>query len=227
MREMKEDKMNRYLRCGKWISFLGAIVMAATIVGCKKKSGKSTEEGSSSPKVARKAERPKGSEEKTEATAETIDEVRVEDIEKEVQEVGEELEDVKETLKAYGSDQREEVLAKMDMALERLDNGIKNIEDQIELKHKQYNDEAYLEFKETLWGIRVMRYELAELYGGLKYGTDAAWEEIKDGFGRAYEELKTAFQEAEKDLGDLEVEYKKPVKVDIPPPKSTGPKAVR
>jgi len=229
---MRRSRDRMSLAC-MWVS-LFAVTAAMGLFGCKKKSEKATTERGAAATVEKKAEKTQKTEEtqktqKTEKTEEAAakPEIEAEDIEEELEDVELEMQDVREALRKYGAKEREEALSAMEKVMGDLDEAMESLEKRLDLLHKRLNAEAYLEFKETLWAMRVLRYELAEWYGGMKYGTDVAWEEIKEGFSKAYEDLSTSFQEAAEDLGDLEVEYRKPVKIDMPPPKSTGPKTVR
>ena len=49
---------------------------------------------------------------------------------------------------------------------------------------------------DTLAALYRQRNELAEWYGGIKYSSAGAWEEVKNGFIQSYHVLQKSFKQA-------------------------------
>jgi hypothetical protein len=50
--------------------------------------------------------------------------------------------------------------------------------------------------RESLTALQKQRTVAAEWYGGLKYSSRNAWEDVKSGFAKSYHEVSDAFDKA-------------------------------
>jgi hypothetical protein len=107
--------------------------------------------------------------------------------------------DVSQTLRAissYTAEQRDEAVAKAKDALEKTDARIEQLQLHIQQNWRTMNQEARQQAQATLKILQRQRNVIAEWYGGLKYSSGNAWEEIKQGFSNSYTELEKALEKA-------------------------------
>jgi chromosome segregation ATPase len=113
-----------------------------------------------------------------------------------MQEVKQKMVDAADVIKDYSADQRDEAIDKVKATLDDLDARIDRLQTRIDSKWDQMNQAARQEAKATLKGLKEKRNEVAEWYGGLKYSSSAAWEDVKKGFSTSYKALQDAFDKA-------------------------------
>jgi hypothetical protein len=106
--------------------------------------------------------------------------------------------DVSRTIKDYTVAQRDEATKSAKAALDDMDAGIRRLERKLEREWDQMDAAARKKARATLDALRRERNELAEWYGGLKYSSAEAWDEVKSGFAKSYDDLKGAFGKARK-----------------------------
>lgn len=106
--------------------------------------------------------------------------------------------DVSRTIKDYTVGQRDEAIKSAKAALDEMDASIRRLERKLEREWDQMDAAARKKARATLDALRRERNELAEWYGGLKYSSAEAWDEVKTGFAKSYDELKGAFGRARK-----------------------------
>jgi hypothetical protein len=94
--------------------------------------------------------------------------------------------------------QRDEATKSAKAALDDMDAGIRRLERKLEREWDQMDAAARKKARATLDALRRERNELAEWYGGLKYSSAEAWDEVKSGFAKSYDDLKGAFGKARK-----------------------------
>jgi Skp family chaperone for outer membrane proteins len=106
--------------------------------------------------------------------------------------------DVSRTIRDYTVAQRDEATKSAKAALDDMDAGIRRLERKLEREWDQMDAAARKKARATLDALRRERNELAEWYGGLKYSSAEAWDEVKSGFAKSYDDLKGAFGRARK-----------------------------
>lgn len=106
--------------------------------------------------------------------------------------------DVSRTIKDYTVAQRDEATKSAKAALDDMDAGIRRLERKLEREWDQMDAAARKKARAALDALRRERNELAEWYGGLKYSSAEAWDEVKSGFAKSYDDLKGAFGKARK-----------------------------
>jgi acyl-CoA reductase-like NAD-dependent aldehyde dehydrogenase len=106
--------------------------------------------------------------------------------------------DVSRTIRDYTVAQRDEATKSAKAALDDMDAGIRRLERKLEREWDQMDAAARKKARATLDALRRERNELAEWYGGLKYSSAEAWDEVKSGFAKSYDDLKGAFGKARK-----------------------------
>jgi chromosome segregation ATPase len=106
--------------------------------------------------------------------------------------------DVSRTIKDYTVAQRDEAIKSAKAALDDMDASIRRLERKLEREWDQMDAAARKRARATLDALRRERNELAEWYGGLKYSSAEAWDEVKSGFAKSYDDLKGAFGRARK-----------------------------
>ena len=90
-----------------------------------------------------------------------------------------------ESLQKYAYERREEALLAGHKYLAELDAMIEDLEKRLKTKKDQVSQATKEEWAASLKAIRRRRNNLAEWFGGMKYSSAAAWEEIKKGFSEA------------------------------------------
>ena len=115
-------------------------------------------------------------------------------------EVKQEIKEAFEAVQDLTSEQRDEAVKKIKVALQKLDVQIESMEDRIGKKWDQMDQAARRQARSTLASLRKQRNELAEWYGGLKFSSVAAWGHVKNGFLKSYESLAEAFGKAESEF---------------------------
>ena len=110
--------------------------------------------------------------------------------------VKEKVTEAVQAIEKYSVDQRDEAVKKAKAALDDLDVCIDSMESQVNKKWDQMDQSARKKARATLTVLRKQRNEAAECYGGLKYSSSNAWEDVKKGFLKSYQELEDTFDKA-------------------------------
>jgi hypothetical protein len=101
-----------------------------------------------------------------------------------------------QTIENYSAEQRDEAVKKAQELLNDLDRRIDRMQAQLEKGWTKMSESAREKKAATLRALRKQRNEVAEWYGGLKYSSAAAWEDVKGGFVKSYDALKDALDKA-------------------------------
>lgn len=120
----------------------------------------------------------------------------------ETQEMKKEWSEAVETLKQYSVSQRDEALSQAQRALAAMDRRIEQLQTGAENQWQSLSKTIRKQREETLRALRLERNELAEWYGGMKYSSDNAWEEVKQGFINAYSTLSDSFNRARSEYSE-------------------------
>ena len=121
------------------------------------------------------------------------DTVTGEDIKKETQ-------DLLHTLQQYTVDQRDQAVKEADQALKKLDERIDKLESRVDNNWDKMTQAARQKARDNLQLLRQQRNELAEWYGGFKYSSKNAWEQMKKGFTDAYQAMSDSWQKAKREF---------------------------
>ena len=112
-------------------------------------------------------------------------------------------EEAKETyaaLQRYTLEQRDEAVSLAREKIEKLDRRIAEMQKTVDQKWQDMSKATQEETRATLDTLRKKREELAEWYGGIRYSSKEAWEDVKKGFADSYDRMQRAFEEAREDL---------------------------
>ena len=119
--------------------------------------------------------------------------VTAKDIKKETQ-------DLLHTLQQYTVDQRDQAVKEADQALKKLDERIDKLESRVDNNWDKMTQAARQKARANLQVLRQQRNELAEWYGGFKYSSKNAWEQMKKGFTDAYQAMSDSWQKAKREF---------------------------
>ena len=111
-------------------------------------------------------------------------------------EVQKEVKEAMDAIKNYTYEKREDALQRAKKALGELDAELARREEKLSQDWSEMSELARERARETSAELRQRRQELAEWYGGMKHGSQRAWDEIKSGFTDAYAELKKAWEQS-------------------------------
>lgn len=113
------------------------------------------------------------------------------------------LEDVKkemsefiETVKGYSVGEKDEAMKEIKVTMNQLDAKIDSLEKRLSQKWDKMDQESREQARKYMAELRKQRQELSEWYGGMKYSSLQAWEEVKKGFVDSYYRLGEAFEKA-------------------------------
>lgn len=118
------------------------------------------------------------------------------------QEVKKEWSETAESLKKYSSDQRDEAISQTQLTLTAMDRSIEQLQAYAENQWHSMSESMRKRSEKTLRDLRQKRNELAEWYGGMKYSSDNAWEEVKQGFINAFSTLNNSFSRARAEFSE-------------------------
>jgi peptidoglycan hydrolase CwlO-like protein len=116
------------------------------------------------------------------------------------QDVKEKVAAAAEAIKNYSVNQRDEALKKAQAVLDDLDARIDRMQSQLNEKWDQMDQSARQKAMTALTTLRKQRTEVAEWYGGLKYSSAKAWEDVKQGFLKSYQVLRDTFDKVQSDF---------------------------
>lgn len=120
----------------------------------------------------------------------------------EAREMKKEWSEAVESLKQYSVTQRDEALSQAQQTLKAMDKRIEQLQSRAENEWQSMSKNMRERREETLRTLRRERNELAEWYGGMKYSSDNAWEEVKQGFINAYGTLSNSFNRARSEFSE-------------------------
>lgn len=113
-----------------------------------------------------------------------------------MEEVKKEMSEFIETVKGYSVGQKDEALKDIKVTMDALDVKIDTLENRLAQKWDKMDQESREQARKYMAELRRQRQELSEWYGGMKYSTLQAWEEVKKGFVDSYYRLGVAFEKA-------------------------------
>ncbi|TVS00975.1 MAG: hypothetical protein EA407_13550 [Rhodobacteraceae bacterium] len=92
-----------------------------------------------------------------------------------------------EAVAEYSAQERDETLATVREALDRLDAEIERREETLRENWADMDDAAKEAGREQLRSLRQARNEMGERYGALQESTGSAWDELMAGFANAWD----------------------------------------
>jgi hypothetical protein len=101
-------------------------------------------------------------------------------------------------IKDYTVEQRDEAVKSAKASLDEMDASIRRLERKLESDWDRMDEAARRKARAALDALRRQRNEVAEWYGGLKYSSAVAWDEVKTGFSKSYDAMRGAFGKARK-----------------------------
>ncbi len=120
------------------------------------------------------------------------------------QEVKQKWSEAMEALENYTAARKDETMEKVDDAMQALDARIGELEARSQSEWNEASAAARDQYQHMMVELRRQRNELAEWYGGVKYGSKDAWKEVKQGFGEAYRNVSDSLGKAWRSLKDTE-----------------------
>ena len=105
-------------------------------------------------------------------------------------------------IKNYSVNQKDEAVKDIKKLIDNLDARIESVENWMEKKQSQMSQTTREKAKATLKELRKQRNEVAEWYGGLKYSSAEAWEDVKQGFSNGYNTLTKSLSKALNEFSD-------------------------
>ena len=112
----------------------------------------------------------------------------------------EDVDQAMETIQDYSVEQRDEALQQGRTMLDNIDARIEDAEENIRENWNEMDESARERARAALSDMRQRREDVAEWYGGLRYSSGDAWEDVRQGFTDAYSNLLDAWQDAEGDF---------------------------
>jgi hypothetical protein len=119
---------------------------------------------------------------------------------KSLQEVKQELAEAGRAIQNYSAAQRDKAVEQGQVALATLDAQIDELQTRLDEQWDQLSQSARRQARATLATLQQQRNEVAEWYGGMKYSSSNAWDEMKQGFSNAYSALRESWIEAEQEF---------------------------
>ncbi len=111
-------------------------------------------------------------------------------------EVEEKISAAAEALKKYSVQQREQATARLGELLAELDAMIESLEQRLTDEGAKMDRLARDKARATLQRLREERTRLAEWYGGMKYSSAGAWEQIQKGLDESFDAFSEAMKRA-------------------------------
>lgn len=124
--------------------------------------------------------------------AESDDQITVDDVQDELSEAYDEI-------ARYSAQERDDALTALDNTLRRIDDQIEVLEQRARQNWANMSQAARDRTTVALQELRARRNRLAQTYGALTHGADAAWDELVFGVTRAWEDLEAAWDDAVND----------------------------
>jgi len=120
--------------------------------------------------------------------------------EESLQAVKQELAEAGRAIQGYSAAQRDKAVEQVQAALTTLDRQIDALQTRLDTQWDQLSQSARERARASLATLRQQRNEVAEWYGGMKYSSGNAWDEMKQGFSRAYTDLRESWAKAEQEF---------------------------
>lgn len=127
-----------------------------------------------------------------EPSAENDDTGNVQDL----QDVQKDWSEAVASLKNYSVTQRDAAIEKAGEMLADMDRSIEELEERTAEEWAELSDEARVARRKAIRELTTRRNELAEWYGGMKYSSAQAWDEMQQGFAEAYDILRESWEDA-------------------------------
>jgi len=108
-----------------------------------------------------------------------------------------EISEAMSAIAAYSEQERDEALAQVREALNRLDAEIERREEALRQNWAEMSGAARETARAGLRDLRTARNRLSERYGALMTGATGAWEELKTGFSGAWDAFSEAWTAAD------------------------------
>jgi hypothetical protein len=122
------------------------------------------------------------------------------DDDKSIQEIKQELAEAGHAVQSYSAAQRDKAVEHVQSALATLDSQIDELQTRLDEQWDQLSESARTKARSTLATLRQQRNEVAEWYGGMKYSSSNAWEQMKQGFSNAYSDLHESWAKAKEEF---------------------------
>lgn len=117
-----------------------------------------------------------------------------------IDEINQQTRELLHSLKSYSAEQRDQAIAEADDVLEKLDERISVLHENMVDQWQQMDQAARDNAQVTLRALRKQRTQVAEWYGSLKTSSAGAWSQIMQGFSEAYGNLHEAWGKAEQEF---------------------------
>jgi len=117
-----------------------------------------------------------------------------------IDEINQQTRELLHSLKSYSAEQRDQAIAEADDVLEKLDERISVLHENMVDQWQQMDQAARDNAQATLRALRKQRTQVAEWYGSLKTSSAGAWAQIMQGFSEAYGNLHEAWGKAEQEF---------------------------
>jgi len=117
-----------------------------------------------------------------------------------IDEINQQTRELLHSLKSYSAEQRDQAIAEADDVLEKLDERISVLHENMVDQWQQMDQAARDNAQATLRALRKQRTQVAEWYGSLKTSSAGAWSQIMQGFSEAYGNLHEAWGKAEQEF---------------------------
>ena len=101
------------------------------------------------------------------------------------------------SLENYTAEQKDDVVEKGAMALDKLDSRIEALQAEIDQQWDDMSMSAREVARASMTKLRRQRIEVAEQFGSVRSSSTTAWKSMSQGFSEAYGELYDAWQDAE------------------------------
>lgn len=99
-------------------------------------------------------------------------------------------------LRGYSVARREEAVAQARQSAEQLDRQISQLQTDVQTRWDSLGQDVRSSMGAAMADVTTRRTQLAEWYGGMRHGSDQAWDEVRGGFVASYHELSDAFRRA-------------------------------
>lgn len=96
-------------------------------------------------------------------------------------------------IKDFSAEQRDEAVAKTEALLAELDAELEEQQSAIQANWQSMTEATREESRDALRALKQERNDLAEWLGGIKHGSDEAWDDMVNGFTAAYADFTDAW----------------------------------
>ena len=99
-------------------------------------------------------------------------------------------------IKDYTVERRKEAIEAARTSTDALDRDITRLQEDVQDRWGSLSVDVQAKTRSAMAEVRDRRTKVAEWYGGMQHGSDAAWDEVKAGFVDSYQTLTGAFRRA-------------------------------